>query len=66
LERVGTKKRSKKAYSYVSEIGGVIQIHKTWEECKARVYNISGARFKKSFSPSDEEEVIKEFQNKKY
>jgi len=55
------KTRSKKVYSYVSEIGSVIQTHKTWEECKARVHGVSGARFKKSVSPADEEEIIKEF-----
>lgn len=55
------KTRSKKVYSYVSEVGGVVMTHKTWEECKARVTGVSGARFKKSVSPSDEEEIIKEF-----
>ncbi|MEI6843503.1 MAG: ribonuclease HI [bacterium] len=52
--------RQKRAYSYVSEVGGVIQTHKTWEECKARVHG-KPARFKKAVSPSDEEEIIKEF-----
>lgn len=54
-----TKSKSK-AYSYISEINGVIQIHKTWEECKARVHG-KPARFKKSTSPAEEEEIIKEF-----
>lgn len=58
------KVRSKKVYSYVSEVGGVIQTHKTWEECKSRVNGVSGARFKKSVSPAEEEEIIKEFKNK--
>lgn len=56
--------RGKKVHSYVSEVGGVVQTHKTWEECKMRVGGVSGARFKKSVSPSDEEEIIKEFSNK--
>jgi ribonuclease HI len=61
----GAKKtRSKKLYSYVSEIGGVVQTHKTWEECKARVHGVSGARFKKSVSPADEDEIVKEFSKK--
>ena len=56
------KPKSKtKAYSYVSEISGVVKVHKTWEECKLRVHGVSGARFKKSVSPADEAEIVKEF-----
>ncbi len=61
-EREWSKVRTRKTYSYVSEVGGVIQTHKTWEECKARVHGVSGARFKKTVSPADEEEIIREFQ----
>ena len=57
-----SKSKSKsKAYSYVSMVDNEIQVHKTWEECKARVNGVSSAKYKKSTSPSDEEEVIKEF-----
>src|SRR3989344_4535600 len=56
-----SKSKSKTtAYSYVSEINGEIKVHKTWEECKARVNGVA-ARFKKSVSPADEEEIIREF-----
>jgi ribonuclease HI len=55
-----TKSRSK-AHSYVSEVGGVVEVHKTWEECKARVHGVPKARFKKSTSPSEEQEIIREF-----
>ncbi|KKR32250.1 MAG: Ribonuclease H [Parcubacteria group bacterium GW2011_GWF2_39_8b] len=56
-----SKSKSKTtAYSYVSEINGEIKVHKTWEECKARVHGVA-ARFKKSVSPADEEEIIREF-----
>mgnify|MGYP003394174217 CR=1 FL=1 len=56
------KSKSKsKAYSYVSLVDGEIKTHKTWDECKARVNGIPKARYKKSISPSDEEEIIKEF-----
>lgn len=54
-----TKSKSK-AYSYVSMVDGVVQVHKTWEECKARVHGVN-AKYKKSVSPADEEEIIKEF-----
>jgi ribonuclease HI len=60
----GTKSKSKtKAYSYVSMVDDEIQVHKTWDECKARVSGKSGARFKKSTSPQNEEEIIEEFSN---
>ncbi len=59
-----TKSKSKsKAYSYVSMVDNEIQVHKTWDECKARVNGKSGARFKKSTSPQNEEEIIEEFSN---
>lgn len=54
-------KSKTKAYSYVSAVNGEIKVHKTWEECKARVNGVSGAKYKKSVSPADEEEIIKEF-----
>ncbi len=57
-----TKSKSKsKAYSYVSMVDDEIQVHKTWDECKTRVNGKSGARFKKSTSPENEEEIIEEF-----
>ncbi len=56
------KKRNKgPAYSYVSLVKGVIQIHKTWEECKARVHRLRNVKYKKALSPADEQEIIKEF-----
>lgn len=57
-----SKSKSKsKAYSYVSMVDSQIMVHKTWDECKARVQGVSGARFKKSVSPEDEENIINEF-----
>ncbi len=55
-----SKKSKSKAYSYVSVVDGVVQVHKTWEECKARVHGVN-AKYKKAVSPSDEAEIIKEF-----
>jgi ribonuclease HI len=60
ISNIKSKSRSK-AYSYISEVNGVVVVHKTWEECKARVHGVPKARFKKSTSPSDEEEIIREF-----
>ena len=52
------------AYSYVSEVGGIIQTHKSWDECKECVSGVSNARFKKSKSPEDEAMIIDEFKKK--
>jgi ribonuclease HI len=52
-------KSKSKAYSYVSLVDGEIKVHKTWDECKARVHGVK-ARFKKSVSPADEESIIRE------
>ncbi len=51
-----------KAYSYVSKVDGVIQTHKTWQECEKRVKGARGARFKKALSVGEESEIIKSFQ----
>lgn len=52
-----------KAYSYLSMVDKVIKIDDSWEECEKRVKGKSGAKFKKSFSAEDEEEIIKNWQN---
>lgn len=51
---------SQMAYSYVSMIDGDIQTHKTWTETEARVKG-KNARFRKSLSPENETEIIREF-----
>jgi ribonuclease HI len=50
---------SAKAYSYLSLVGGKLEIHKTWAECEARVKGVKGTRFKKSISAADEREIAK-------
>ena len=60
-----TKSRSKaKAYSYLSMIDGAIMKHKSWEECEKRVKGKSGAKFKKSLSAEEEEEILKKWTEK--
>lgn len=60
--RSSSKKRSSaKAYSYISKVGGKIAVDKSWQECGKRVKGVSGAKYKKSLSKSDEENIIKEF-----
>ncbi|MEZ4103134.1 MAG: ribonuclease HI [Candidatus Paceibacterota bacterium] len=53
-------KSSAKAYSYISMVDGKIEKHTTWAECEARVKG-KKARFKKTFSKEDEENIIKEW-----
>lgn len=54
-------RQNQKAYSYVSMVDGIIEIHKTWGECEARVKGKKGTRFKKSLDAENEKEIIKEF-----
>jgi ribonuclease HI len=50
-----------KAYSYVSSVGGVIEIHHSWPECEKRVKGVRGARYKKALDQADEQAIISEF-----
>ena len=52
--------RAGKAYSYLSMVDGKIETHKTWPECEKRVKG-KKARFKKTFSKLEEENLIKEW-----
>jgi ribonuclease HI len=54
------KHRAGTAYSYVSLVDGTIEVHKTWEECKARVQG-KRALFKKAMSRAEEAFIIKTF-----
>lgn len=61
-ERSAARKRqSQKAYSYISLLNGVVQTHKTWGECEARVKGKKGTRFKKSLDAQNEKDIIKDF-----
>lgn len=61
-ETVKQEKKSKKregvAYSYLSLVNGILVKHATWPECEARVKGVKGAKFKKSLSAVDEQEII--------
>ncbi len=50
------------AYSYLSKVGGLIKIHKTWAECEKRVKGVKNTKFKKAISQEHEKEIIKEWQ----
>ncbi|MDB5225698.1 MAG: Ribonuclease [Candidatus Adlerbacteria bacterium] len=46
-----------KAFSYISEVDGVVMVHKNWPECEKRVRG-RRARFKKVYTPQEEAEVV--------
>lgn len=54
------KKKSGKAYSYVSEVGGVVKTHGDWASCKIRTEG-KKSRFKKVFSAEEEKALIDEW-----
>ncbi len=60
-KKSSSSKSSAKAYSYVSMVGGVIETNKTWAECEKRVRGAKGAKYKKSLSRENEDEIIQEF-----
>ncbi len=53
-----SKNQPRRAYSYLSLVGGEAQRHQTWAECKARVDGVSGARFKKALSATEESKIL--------
>lgn len=60
-KKSGSSRSNAKAFSYVSWVQGVIEVHKTWAECEKRVKGTKGARYKKSLSSDDEAEIIREY-----
>ncbi|MGM0482348.1 MAG: ribonuclease HI [Patescibacteria group bacterium] len=58
LSKEKKKTFSRKPYSYVSEVRGKVASHGTWGECKKRVEGVSGARFKKAYSPDEEKNLM--------
>ena len=61
-EKESARARSRaRAYSYVSLVDGIIQTHKTWAECEARVKG-KRAKYKKALSAEEEKEIINEYQ----
>ena len=43
---------------YLSLVGGALERHATWEECRLRVHGVAGAKFKKVSSPEEERQVL--------
>ncbi len=60
-KKKGRKAKSGKAYSYLSVVGGVAQRHRTWAECEKRVRGVSGAKYKKAMSETDEASILSDW-----
>ncbi len=54
--------KGKKAYSYLSVVGGIAMRHISWPECEKRVKGARGAKYKKSFSAEDEASILKDWE----
>jgi ribonuclease HI len=50
-----------KAFSYISSVNGVIEVHHSWAECEKRVKGVRGARFKKALDAAEEKAIVREF-----
>lgn len=58
LPEMKAPKEKTKAHSYLSAVHGQVMRHSSWPECERRVKGVSGAKFKKTTSPENEEEVL--------
>jgi len=54
-----SKGKSKKGGYYLSVVNGSVSRDATWDQCKARVHGMAGARFKKVSSPEEEQAALK-------
>jgi ribonuclease HI len=59
LPEMKSPSEKKAAFSYLSNIGGIVYRHKDWPSCERRVKGKSGAKFKKSTSAEDEIAILK-------
>lgn len=58
LPEIKAPKEKVAAHSYLSVVGGQPMRHSNWPDCERRVKGVSGAKFKKSTSPENEEEIL--------
>jgi ribonuclease HI len=61
LPEMRPKEEKKAAHSYLSLVNGVLERHSDWKSCEARVKGRSGAKFKKTLSSANEDEVLAEW-----
>lgn len=61
LEGLDFESESNNEPFYLSLVGGIAKTHKTWSECEAVVKGQKGAKFKKVFTQSEADRLIKEW-----
>jgi ribonuclease HI len=59
LPEMRPKQEKKAAYSYLSNVGGIVYRHRDWASCERRVKGKSGALFKKAMSAAEEPAILK-------
>lgn len=59
LPEMSSPGEKKVAFSYLSNLGGLVYRHRDWPSCQRRVSGKSGAKFKKATSAADEKEILK-------
>ena len=57
LPEMKSPTEKKAAFSYLSNIGGIVYRHKDWPSCQRRVNGQSGAKFKKATSSAEELDI---------
>ena len=55
---VSTSKDKKVVWSYLSVVNGKPKRHPNWADCEKRVKGVSGAKFRKSTSAEEEQEIL--------
>lgn len=59
MRKMNGSSKDKAASFYLSYVNGVLEQHKTWDQCQARVKGVSQARFKKVQSDQEAQEILK-------
>lgn len=60
-KKSAAKKKTGKAFSYISYVDKKLHVDKTWAECEKRVKGKHGARYQKAMSADEEKEIIEKF-----
>jgi ribonuclease HI len=59
LPEMKSKVEKPKAFSYLSDVSGVVMRHQDWTSCEQRVKGRSGAKFKKALNLDDEAHILR-------
>lgn len=59
MKKNGGASSNKASAFYLSFVNGVLEQHKTWDQCQSKVKGVSQAKFKKVSSETEAQEVVK-------